>query len=497
MAEPPPASTARARAPFPSMRNDLVPVPKPPGADVLPLFHLQRNLPALFGRAPDAPQGRERARAADARRSFSLIRRNPRGPEPFVLPKRSNLPEALFPKQNLPLPFPSPRAAPSRGAFRPARGARGARGGAAPTSSWIMFAAITSNRAHAASASSGPAKAATRGTAFARACSRVANAASRSRSNATTRAAPSSAATNASVPVPQPTSRTRAPRRSSARSSRTARRVDSCEPVPNARTAGRRAGGRREARASRERLVGVEEIALDEDGSPQCGRCAHPVGGFFLEGGKAGSSERGEMRPGPSGGLRVDPDVRPPPGAAADENSSPPKPSKKSSFSSSRRRRAPPAHLECERRGRLRPRNSFSLSKNPFSSFVGAPASPSNAAASFSTASFCACVIFFGTRIVTRTCWSPLPRPSRRGMPLPLSVKTRPAGRARRQLERGVAVQRRHLHRAAHRREMERNRPGEDHVARRRGGRSRAARPRSARRGRRGVRRASASCPRP
>src|SRR5664280_512923 len=79
---------------------------------------------------------------------------------------------------------------------------------------------------------------------------------------------------------------------------------------------------------------------------------------------------------------------------------------------------APPSYV---------PTKSFSRSKKPFSSFVGVPDSDPNASTSFSTASRCAAFIFFGTRTVRRTCWSPLPRPSRREMPFPLSVKTRPA----------------------------------------------------------------------
>src|SRR5271169_7136451 len=75
------------------------------------------------------------------------------------------------------------------------------------------------------------------------------------------------------------------------------------------------------------------------------------------------------------------------------------------------------------------PTKSFNRSKKPFSSFVGVPDSDPNAAASFSIASRCAAFIFFGTRTVRRTCWSPLPRPSRRGMPFTLSVPTRPAAK--------------------------------------------------------------------
>ncbi len=102
--------------------------------------------------------------------------------------------------------------------------------------------------------------------------------------------------------------------------------------------------------------------------------------------------------------------------------------------------------------------------RSPFRPSSARRAPSSNASASFLTASRCAAFSFFGTRTVTRTCWSPRPRPSSRGMPFPLQREDRAPRRSRPGCRTWPRRERRDRHRAAQDGGVERHRPREDDV---------------------------------
>ena len=449
MAVPPRASTRPRPRALAVERDDLVAVPEAPRADVVPLFPSKQNLRSLRT-SRGAPRGPARARAAAARRRSHSFEETHARPEPLVLPKRTDAAGSRsFRSRSSHSPLLSTSCPEQRSRPPGARRARSAgRSGADLLVDHVRDDDVEPGARHGAPRAA-PRTSETRGMPFARACSRVAKAASRSRSNATTRARAFERGDERERPGAAARRRGRARRaRSSARRSRTARRVDSCEPVPKARTAGRKSrrtpggGGRRERR----RRAGRGDSARRERLASR--RPTRPPSRWILlrrwRRPEAPSASRRGQRLGDVVGVHPDeePAVRAPPQTKTPAPLNLLRNLRRLFEPGGERRRnldadgAEPASasakevLAASRRSPSRPSSAR-------------PPPPSNASASFSTASLLRGVIFFGTRIVTRTCWSPLPAAVEARNALPLEREDAARGRAGRHVERRVAVERR------------------------------------------------------
>ena len=269
--------------------------------------------PGIF-KAPDFDYDRSGTITRGGREgaeSFSLIRRNPRGPQPFVLPKRADPPEALFPKQNLPLPFPlhelpGAEKPPARRKMRAQSGEerRGllvdhVRGDDVEERRWRKRLERPRERGDAGDA----------------VCERLL--ARRERRLA--------------VEVERDDARGALERRHERQRPRAAPHVEDAragevlgeeqqdrEARGLVRPGAERAdGGEIETpdagrrNAGQDSFVGVEEVPLHENGAPQGGRFGNPVAGDFFEGGKAGSSDRVERGQGCREVFGVDPHGEP------------------------------------------------------------------------------------------------------------------------------------------------------------------------------------------
>ena len=238
---------------------------------------------------------RHETRGGRADGSFSLIRRNPRRPEPLVLRNGTNGAKAALPKQIF--PFSSSLHELSRTEEPPAR--REARAERREERHDLLVDHVRDDDVEPSlvterlerTGERGDARNPVRARLLARREGGVAGRRRKPRRGARLRARRRTRASRCRSPRRGRTRRAGPPRGGDARRAAWTRASRSRRRGPPGRKSRRTPGGGAVARIA---VVRVEEIALHEDGSPKGGRLGNPVGGFFFEGGKAASAERGE-----------------------------------------------------------------------------------------------------------------------------------------------------------------------------------------------------------